>query len=104
MQSENNSYWASVAYEGLTTKPNDVFLMHGLRISSDWVMVGLLDAVPDPVEEPHIKEMRKSADEATLGLYAGALASMLPIIRPMMGRPENAYGVTPLLIFREVPE
>lgn len=27
---------------------------------------------------------------------------MVPFIRPALGRPKDAYGITPLLIFREI--
>lgn len=98
--SGTTTYWASLLPEGLTTSPSDLFLKHGLRPAGEWAMVGVLDAVPDSVSaNPLVENIQALAE---LGQYMGALYPIASATRPMIGRPARAYGVTPLLIFREV--
>jgi hypothetical protein len=102
LTSSNASFWASLSEDGLTTGPADLFLKHGLKIAGEWSMVGILDAIPDENLHPTQLNVQAAIDAANLGAYAGGLAMMTPHIRPILGRPAQAYGITPLLVFREV--
>jgi hypothetical protein len=100
ISSDGSTYWASLLPDGLTTPPGDLFLKHGLRPAGEWAMVGVLDAVPDQeVEELNVESLMASIE---LGAYLGGLYPIASGARPMVGRPSHAFGVTPLLIFREV--
>ena len=57
-----------------------------------WTVVGLLDAKPD--EENPISETNTDLEK-------GLLTAMLQM-RLYLGRPASAWGITPLLIYREV--
>jgi len=95
-------YWGSIAKDGLTTDTADLYLKHGLRISGSWTLMGILDALPDPPMDELQQRVSALTDAVELGAYAQGLGLMTPFVRPLLGRPEEAYGVTPLLIFREV--
>lgn len=86
--------WSSLNPAGLTMPAADLLMKHGFSIGGKWSILGVLDAVPDKALPP--------APPASLGPYVTGLVSMAPSIRPMLGRPSDAYGITPLLIFREV--
>ncbi|HEX7887073.1 MAG TPA: hypothetical protein VF474_13940 [Phenylobacterium sp.] len=97
------AYWASLDPAGLVTEPADLFLKHGLQIAGEWVAIGVLDAVPEPGDPNTVENMIENMRNAEkLGAYAAGLAQMAPFVRPILGRPATSYGLTPLVIFREI--
>jgi hypothetical protein len=69
-------------------------------------MLGILDAFPDDNSEAEQMES-EAASTASSEMLAGSpfgelMNLMLPFIRPLLGRPFSAYGMTPLMIFREI--
>lgn len=104
VKSANASTWSSLRDEWMTIPPADLLLKHGTAVPGEWGLLGVLDAFPDPVGDGDDSRLFASlvagASLNELGLqFAGTLA---PIIRKLLGRPDLAYGVTPLIIFREV--
>ena len=97
MATGNSVFWSSLLGTGLTVSPGDLLLKHGLHIGGTWNVVGVLDALPDD-----ITASGPVVSDEDLGAYITALSAMVPTIRPMLGRQPHAYGITPLLIFREV--
>ena len=91
----NKSVWFSLREDGLSTSPGDVFLKHGSNIAGDWNVVGIVDALPSNGYQP------KSPFEDGM---QKAIADLGSNLRPAFGRPNDAWGMTPLLIFREVSE
>jgi hypothetical protein len=89
--------WCSIGEESLVGSSADLMLKHGAIISGTWNLVGILDALP---------EVGGSAESVAAALgntpLAQAAQSLAPFVRQMMGRPPHAYGLTPLLIFREI--
>lgn len=96
--SPSASVWASLKDESLAISTADLLLKHGVTIPGEWAIVGILDAQPDIVTDLENPEFGSDA--------AGAIALLMrviaPIARRILGRPEDAFGVTPLLIFRQV--
>ena len=72
-------------------------LKHGAILSGTWNIVGILDALPEVVESD-------TSVAAALGNtpLAQVVQSLAPLVRQIMGRPAHAYGLTPLLILREI--
>ncbi len=88
--------WATLKEDCLATSAGNLLLKHGLDIPGEWAMLGILDAQPDIVDEdvsPDFDDGRQMA--------AKLMSIMGPIVRKLLGRPAHAFGVTPLLIFRE---
>jgi hypothetical protein len=79
-----------------------LLLKHGVGIEGTWSMLGVLDALPIS----GFDEMKADLSQVTAAESLGALGLLLgklgPAIRRMLGRPDGSYGITPLLIFREV--
>jgi hypothetical protein len=89
--------WGSLKEDRLITSAGDLLLKHGIRVQGEWAMLGILDAHPqlgaagDAPETDHV-----------LGVASAVLSHLAPAARTLLGRPDIAHGVTPLLIFREV--
>ena len=96
--SAGNLFSAGLKEDGLSGSTTELFLANGLIIPGTWNILGVIDSFPGGF---------LSDDDATAvkleiqgSLLTGLLHATQSIIR-QAGRPENAYGMTPLLIFRE---
>lgn len=103
----NYSVWCTLSEESLTGLSSDLVLKHGAFVPGEWRMLGILDALPDPkYEAPAGETTPESIDEvvaANAGTSMGTVAAQLaPVARELLGRPRTSFGITPLLIFREV--
>lgn len=90
--------WCSLSSESMVVSSSDILLKHGVSIAGEWSILGILDATP---------QSSNAHDQITgalsLGLLSGQLASQVGVPAQLfLGRPSSAYGITPLLIFREV--
>ena len=109
VSTENVSAWMSLKEEHTATSPADLFMKHGLTIAGDWSLVGVVDALPDepdflpPDGGPSLKMLQQMVAGSKLGQMSFHMASALTgPARQLFGRPPTSYGITPLLIFREV--
>jgi hypothetical protein len=90
---EDFSIWSTLRPDGLSLSTDDLLLKHGSFISGSWNILGILDALPDndiPIDFSFLP-----------GIQIG-LADFSKIIRPQFGRSPDYFGITPLLVFREV--
>jgi len=98
--------WASLRDDNLIVPASELLTKHGHVIAGDWNAVGILDALPDEVVPSVESDPEKFIAHATAALALGALwqaiTAITPIARFALGRPATSYGMTPLLIFREV--
>ena len=96
---DNFSVWCTLEELSIVGHSSDLILKHGAIVSGEWTMLGILDAFPDQ----HPDEAMQSALAEITGTPIGAAAAHIgPVARQALGRPTAAFGVTPLLIFREV--
>lgn len=109
VSTDNQSVWSSLREENLTIAPSDLFMKHGLTIEGDWSVVGILDAMPDTEDYTDtesglsLSALSQMVAATKLSSLAFMLApSLVPPIRQLLGRPSTSYGLTPLLVFREV--
>jgi hypothetical protein len=82
-----------------------MFLKHGTTIAGEWAVMGVLDALPDLDSSGDVTESGIAGAIGTGALegpFGQMMRTLIPIMRPMLGRPFKAYGITPLLIFRKV--
>jgi hypothetical protein len=94
---EGNLFSFSLREDGLISTPTDLFLKHGIVIAGMWAVVGILDAQPDNAAD------QDNPPGKFLGLTGNPLVSLLKGVAGLgrqVGRPDNAFGITPLLIFR----
>lgn len=91
-----NNIWMTIDRENFTINPDDMVLKYGGVIPGDWYALGLVDALPNH----HYKdgsEAKFPSNEMKDGLKA-----MLSGLQEMVGRSEEAYGVTPIVLFRKI--
>ncbi len=90
--------WCSLSQDGMSTLASDITLKHGTQIPGEWYALGILDAKPErsayTEEEPDFSDGQEIA--------AKMMTLLGPTTKNLLGRPEGYFGITPLLIFREV--
>jgi hypothetical protein len=96
-----NALWAPVS-EGCMVSPiSDVMLKHGQKMAGEWQVLGILDAAPS--DQFSLMTPIEMAISAGSGSALGPVAlALIEPMREIFGRPPLAYGITPLLAFREV--
>jgi hypothetical protein len=107
IRSGETSAWCTLLENWLTVPTSDLLLKHGAAVSGVWNLIGVLDAFPDDPEieikpgltNRTVTQMEASASICSLGLM---FANIVLPLKQLVGRPEKAFGVTPLLIFREI--
>lgn len=92
--------WSPMRAEGFITPPRDLLLNHGIDVSGLWNIVGILDATP--THDGQLLAAPAAPGPDSTSLVGNVALSIQPMARQILGRPKGAYGVTPLLIFREV--
>ena len=90
--------WANLKPDCLASEPSDLTLKHGFAIPGDWSVIGILDARPRYVDFQLPMAARDDGEEAANVIFQ----SLAPLTRKFVGRPDAAYAVTPLLLFRQV--
>ena len=75
--------------------------LHGINIAGKWSLLGILDAVPDEGAKNSFPTNDMTPAFVERGLIP-IVESLAPVTRFLLGRPNNYFGVTPMLIFREV--
>ncbi len=96
--------WASLQDSNMVVSAADLVLKHGVAVAGEWRMVGILDALPD--EDPSGQMTQSGVDGLVRSMTVGdgafgqMMLQMMPHLRPMMGRPFQAHGMTPLIIYR----
>ena len=87
------SFWCALDPERLSLSPGGLQLKHGSQIAGKWSMLGVLDAMP-----VNPSTANPSAEDGLLS----AISIFSDMLRPLLGRPSDAFGITPLIVFREV--
>lgn len=87
--------WCTLKTECMVVSSGDLLLQHGVKLIGEWNLVGILDAKPDVTSE-------NSPDQNGFNPMLAALSFLAPIVRQVMGRPNETFGITPLMIFRSV--
>jgi hypothetical protein len=101
---EDEVVWSTIDQSYLVGTVSDLILKHGDRVAGEWSMVGVLDA--RPVSEDDNWGVLSAYDKMRLGymqdsIWKAAL-DIGPAVKMALGRPLTSYGMTPLIVFREV--
>lgn len=92
LEGDAGSVWFTMNPSRMSPSPEELALEHGDVVPGVWHVVGVVDAMPGPVESGTVPT-------------AGAPMVTRPImeqVREQFGRPDTAYGVTPLMLFRKL--
>ena len=93
--------WSTIRPDGLVTPAEELAVKHGIVLDGDWHVVGIKDAN----QRPHVTP---NENDQVLTKQVADQPHMIDVIhlaegmRRMFGRPSEAFGITPLMIFRPI--
>ena len=75
-------------------------LKHGLRVTGEWHILGILDCEPGAgdVDPTEMGQICGGVDND----FSNSVIELWYQFRQVIGRPEDCWGLTPLVIMREV--
>lgn len=95
LSNNDDAAWFTLKPECLLANAEDLSFKHGSSIKGEWHVLGILDAIPDYLDEEGQALVMPSPIE-------GAMSDMLSGLRDLLGRPAYRYGITPVMIFRVI--
>jgi len=98
---ETDHFWFSVKKEFLSLYDLDILLKYPIHISGTWNVFGVVDALPSD----HVEGIQSVIDRQINGLIPSMVLHMLQLTGAMValfGRPLQAHGLSPLIVYREV--
>jgi hypothetical protein len=98
---EEAHFWFTVKKQYLSLYDLDVPLKFPIHISGLWSVLGVVDAVPND----HIEGLQEVLAKNIEGLLPPMVLNMTQLIGTVaaqFGRPIQAHGLSPLIVFREV--
>jgi hypothetical protein len=98
---EEQHFWFSVKREFLSLHSMDIPLKYPAHISGNWRVLGLIDAMPND----HIEGLQPVLAKGIDGLMPNMVVQMMQLIGVIVGlfgRPLPAYGLSPLVVYRQV--
>lgn len=84
------NYWSPLKKENLVIDTEDLLLSNGVHNLGEWYILGLLENTPNQQAAPKFKDEK------------AAFSELYEHIKQMIGKPNNSYGVSPILIFRKI--
>lgn len=84
--------WMSLSREDMSSVIHDINFKHGEKLAGKWYVLGILDAIPNSLDMNNI--MLPNSGE--MEQFKKAMSEMMK----MFGRDDEAFGMTPIAIFR----
>lgn len=88
-----NLIWTTINPSFLTINTNDIGLKYGSRVDGEWRVMGLIDAKPSNKSDRAVHVQNE---------FLSGLNQVIEDIRTHVGRPGNAWGMTPVAIYRTI--
>jgi len=90
--------WGAMRRDSIIASAQDLLLMHGGLLPGAYTIIGVLDVgLAGPQASTYLEQLQPTSTfEMTLKLQH--------VLRSTFGRPDNANGVTPLLIYRRLSD
>ncbi|EGT79865.1 hypothetical protein BFQ30_00160 [Haemophilus quentini] len=85
-------YWMALKKESLLINTEDLLLSNGTNSPYRWFVVGIVDEIPNGGKEPNTL----FSDHKT------QITEVSNLIKEFIGRNEQSYSITPILIFRKI--
>ncbi len=96
-----NTIWYPLSDDFVVGSIGDLILKHSTNVSGEWHVVGVVDAVPDDFVPLTLEQFFVGTPVQSLEQFVERLARAS---RTILGRPSAAYGVTPIVIFRQIAD
>ncbi|MEQ1930330.1 MAG: hypothetical protein ABL957_07325 [Parvularculaceae bacterium] len=87
--------WCNLLRENWVTPPSGITLSHGSHVAGDWSVLGTVDALAS-------ENVDKDYQPPVSGALYDVFRKVADGLREMMGRPDGCFGLSPLLVFRQV--
>lgn len=84
--------WMSLAREDMSSTIHDINFKHGDKLAGQWYVLGVLDAIPNSLDT----NKNILPDNGDMEQFRKSMSEMMK----MFGRSDEAYGITPIAIFR----
>jgi hypothetical protein len=102
--------WMTLNPAAMVVPPDDILMKYGHKVPGRWKMLAIKDASIDDgaivdaglVQLLATKNFSQAAEERHTTSLALMAEFCAPLARKAMGRPGLFYGVTPIMIFRDV--
>jgi hypothetical protein len=99
---QRQATWSTLRQDGLVTEVQDVLLKHGFALDGRWRIFGVLDAMPRP-DDDETDPLKIALTETFAETSFGGIATSLhPLLQSGFARPNEAWGITPVMIYREL--
>ena len=92
--------WSTLAEEFLVTEASDLVLKYGRALDGEWTVVGVMDAAPHDFSGDILGDV--DFDDGMEAFGMKITNAMAPMARVLLGRPSHAFGLTPLVIYRDI--
>jgi hypothetical protein len=92
--------WATISEDFLVTEASDLVLKYGGALDGKWTVLGILDAIPSIFNGDIVGNMNFEGGIEAFGMKL--TKAFAPMARVLLGRPSDAYGITPLVVYREI--
>jgi hypothetical protein len=101
LQTSAGVVWSTLRPEGMITPPAEMSMKYGVSVDGRWSILGVKDANPTPpaTVADDLKELQLRYADNPFHFH---VFEMVTRLRTWLGRPLNCYGITPLVIFREI--
>ena len=101
--------WATIEPEYVFGSIEDLMLKHGAKVAGTWAMVGILDGRPFVERDDEDYDDIVNVDEQIrIGMWSENIWKIATNLafpaRQALGRPFGSYGITPLVIFRDLEQ
>ena len=101
--------WSTLDPKYLVGSMADLALKHGAKVAGRWSVVGILDAKPfQERDDDDYDDILSALEQVRIGMFADNIwkvaTQLATPIRQALGRPIMSYGITPLVIFREIQQ
>lgn len=90
-----NKVWSMLVMDHWVIPPQSITLSLGSMVKGDWRIVGVVDALP--IDKPSKDLLPPVLTKFSIGFAALGLR-----IRALMGRRDDCFGITPILVYRTV--
>ncbi|MGP1571861.1 MAG: DUF6414 family protein [Moraxella sp.] len=91
-QEDYHNVWMTLNRDELIGDTNDLNFKHGLFVSGEWYLLGVLDALP----------YDDFSYQYNSNQFNGMIEHIITSLKEAAGRPKESFGITPIAIFRNI--
>lgn len=100
LETNGHRIWSLLEPDCFIGGASDFNLKHGLQVTGQWHVLGVLDCLPGPGDTSHADVGRFCGGDDNI--FSENAAAMWHEFRLVFGRPADCWGMTPIMIMREV--